>query len=150
MITHDQIVSKETHLMIYIDESEINDEIDVSIVILLFSNDNNRSIIVEKRQAYLDLLSNYTIYSRELIELNLILKIMKTYLDDRSIIIFVDNQIAIQALSFFRQQSDQYMLRNLIKKLTTSDKRSHLHSISTHEEVSENEAIDEAIKKIIK
>ncbi len=95
MIIHDQIVSKETHLMIYIDESGINDEVDVSAVTLLSSNNNSRSIVVEKRQAYLDSLSDYTVYSKELIELNLILNIMKTYLDDRSIIIFVDSQIAI-------------------------------------------------------
>jgi hypothetical protein len=74
---------------------------------------------------------------------------MKAYLNNRFVIIFVNSQVAIRALFFFKQQSEQYMLRNLVKKLTNSDKRSHLHWISTHEEVSSNEAIDEAVKKIV-
>jgi hypothetical protein len=41
MTTHDQIVTQKFHLIIYTNENDINDEIDVSTIILFFSNDNN-------------------------------------------------------------------------------------------------------------
>jgi hypothetical protein len=127
MTIHDQIVTQKSYLIIFIDENDINDEINVSIITLFFSNDNSSSMMIERKQVYLSSFMNYTMYSKELIELNLTLKIMKTYLDDHFVIIFVDNQIAIRALFFLKQQSDQYMLKNLVKKFTNSEKRFHLH-----------------------
>jgi hypothetical protein len=94
MTTHDQIVTQESHLIIYIDERDINDKIDVSTITFFFSNDNSSSIMIEKEQICLSSLTNYTMYSKKIIELNLTLKIMKTYFDGRSIIIFVDSQAA--------------------------------------------------------
>jgi hypothetical protein len=47
--------------------------------------------MIKKKKVYLNLFKNYTMYLKELIELNLTLKIMKMYFDDRFKIIIVDN-----------------------------------------------------------
>ncbi len=78
-------------LIIYANENDINDEINVSTIISFFSNDNNSSIMIKRKQVYLSSFTSYMMYLKELIKLNLTLKIMKTYLDDRFVIIFVDS-----------------------------------------------------------
>lgn len=69
--------------------------------------------MVDRRQAYLSPLTDYTVYSRELIRLDLAMEIIEAYPDNRPIAIFIDSQPAIKAIKFARQQSGQYLLRDL-------------------------------------
>ena len=105
---------------------------------------------MKKRQTYVEFFTKKTIYFEKLIELKLTLNIVDA--QQFSIVIFIDSQTAIKVIKFSRQQFDQFILQRIITKLKhlkILNKTVHIHWISTHIEISENETVDQAIKKII-
>ena len=92
---------------------------------------------------------NYTIYFEELIDLNLIMRIVENHLN-KPMTIFIDNQIAIQIIRFLKNQFGQYMFKNLTQRIINCENNVQLHWISTHENVSKNEIANIIIKKTTK
>ena len=108
------------------------------------------SIMMKKRQTYVEFFAEKTVYFEKFIKLKLTLNI--TDAQQFSIIIFIDSQTTIKAIKSSRQQFDQFILQRIITKLKhlkILNKTVHIHWISTHIKVSENETVDQAVKKII-
>ena len=86
------------------------------------------SIMMKKRQTYVELFTEETIYFEKFIKFELTLKIADT--QQFSIIIFIDSQAAIKIIKFSRQQSDQFILQRIITKLKhlkILNKTVHIH-----------------------
>jgi hypothetical protein len=96
----------------------------------------------------LKLITKITIYSKEIMKLDLALNVIENHLKDRSIVIFTNCQIAIRVIQCFKKQSDQYLLQTLARRIEHCDRKIHIHWISTHVEILDNETIDIAVKKI--
>ncbi|MCJ1427765.1 hypothetical protein MMC29_005670, partial [Sticta canariensis] len=65
-------------------------------------------MVADKRQAYLGPLTEYTVYSDELIGLNLALEIMENRPENRPVAIFTDNHAAIKAIRCPKSAVRQY------------------------------------------
>lgn len=88
---------------------------------------------------------NCIVYYEKLIGLNLALKIMEAHPDNRSVAIFLDSQAAI-AIKPPRQQSGQYLIKYLIRRLAEGRKHPYLHWVRARKGVPENKAADMATK----
>lgn len=145
---HDAIRTQSTSLAIYTDENGMKIEINVSTMTVFIFIDGQISMMIDKHQAFLKLFIEYTIYSDELIDLDLTMNIVNAHFETITVNIFIDNQTVIRTFRFFRQQSNQYIFKKLIKKISDNDKIFHIHWISVHVSVFENETTNEAVKKI--
>jgi hypothetical protein len=148
IITHDQIMQKCNHLIIFTDDIDIDNQIKTFAVIIIFSMSRMIFIVMNKKQVYLKLITKITIYSRKIVKLDLALNVIENHFRDRSIVIFTNCQIAIRVIQCFKKQSDQYLLQTLIRKIEHCDRKIHIHWISTHVEILDNETIDIIVKKI--
>ena len=86
------------------------------------------SIMMKKKQTYVEFFTEETVYFEKLIKLELTLKITDT--QQFSIIIFIDSQAAIKVIKFSKQQFDQFILQRIITKLKhlkTLNKTVHIH-----------------------
>lgn len=111
--THDVVIARKTHLVIYTDGSGIDGKVGASAVTLFSPFAGATPMIADRKQAYLGPLTDYTVYSGELAGLDLALKIVEENPSEKPVAIFTDNQAAIQAIKSLKQQSGQYLLQNL-------------------------------------
>lgn len=142
MATYDAITATGTHLAIYTDGSGINGKVETSAVTLFIPIVNEPSMVAVQKLTYLWPLAEYTVYSGELIGLNLVLQIAETHPTTQPVAIFNDSQAVIRAVKSPRQQSGQYMIRNLVQRIASCGKSLHIHWILAHEGVPGNEAAD--------
>lgn len=111
MVTYYGIFAAGNHIVIYTDGSGIDGEVGASAVTLFTPTVSEPSMAADRRQIYLGPLIDYTVYSGDLIGVDLALDIMEAYPDERHVAIFIDGQAGIKAVESPRQQSGQYMLR---------------------------------------
>jgi hypothetical protein len=127
IITHDQIMKKCNHLIIFTNEIDIDNQIDVSAVTIIFSTSNMFFIMMNKKQIYLRSLIEITIYSEEIMKLDLVLNVAENHLKDRFIVIFSNCQIAIRVIQNLKKQFDQYLLQILTRRMKRCDREIHIH-----------------------
>jgi hypothetical protein len=149
IIIHDQIMQKCSHLIIFTDDIDIDNQIKASAMTIIFLMSRMIFIVMNKKQVYLKLITKITIYSKEIVKLDFVLNVAENHLKDRSIVIFTNCQIAIRVIQCFKKQSDQYLLQILIRRIEHCDREIHIHWISIHVEIFDNEAIDIVVKEII-
>jgi hypothetical protein len=115
IITHDRIMKKCSHLTIFTNDIDIDNQIEIFAMTIIFSTSDIFSIMMNKKQIYLKSIIEITIYSEKIMKLDLVLNIMKldlvlnikkNYLKDRFIVIFTNCQIAIRIIQCFRKQFD--------------------------------------------
>lgn len=99
--THNAILKAGTHMVIYTDGSGIDNKVGASAITLFTPIERQPPIVADREQAYLGPLTKYTVYSGELIGLDLALKIARKH-SDTLIAIFTDDQSAILAISCSR------------------------------------------------
>ena len=146
---HDHIM-KDDYSAIFTNDSDIKNKIKIFAITIFISIKKETSIMMKKKQAYVEFFTEKTVYFEKFIELKLTLNIADA--QQFSIVIFIDSQTAIKAIRFSRQQFDQFILQRIITKLKhlkTLNKTVHIHWISAHIEVSENETVDQAVKEVI-
>ena len=100
---HDAIRIQKTSLIIYTNDSDIEKSVKTSTITIFISIDDQISIVIDKKQTYLRFFIEHTVYSSELIELNLTLNIVKTHFENTMMNIFIDNQTIIRIIKFFKQ-----------------------------------------------
>jgi hypothetical protein len=62
-----------SHLIIFTNDIEIDNQIEASAMIIIFSMSRMFSIMMNKKQAYVRLIIEITIYSEEIMKLDLVL-----------------------------------------------------------------------------
>jgi hypothetical protein len=149
IITHDQIMKKCNHLIIFTNNIEINNQIEAFAMTIIFLMSSMILIMMNKKQIYLRLITKITIYSEKIIKFDFILNVAENHFRDRFIAIFTNCQAAIRAIQCFKKQFDQYLLQTLIRRIEQCDREIHIHWILAHVEVFDNEAVDIIVKKII-
>lgn len=106
------------------------------------------AISLDKKQAFLGPLEEFTVYSGKLIGLELALRIVEDHLEvDKLIAIFTNNQASIAAIKTARQQSDQFVLKRIASEIQILNKNIHIHWIPAHVGVPGNKAADIAAKE---
>ena len=103
---HDAIKIQKTSLIIYTNDNDIEKSVKTSTMTIFISIDNQTLIVIDKKQIYLKFFIEHTIYSNELIKLNLTLNIVKAHFENTMMNIFIDNQTIIKIIKFFKQQSN--------------------------------------------
>lgn len=124
---HDEIRVKNSFLIIYTDGSGMKTKMGVSAVTLFIFIEDQTSMMMNNRQAYLDFFIEHTVYSDELIELNLTIDIVDVHSECIIVDIFTDNQAAIKFFKSSKQQFDQHILRALVQRISISGKIFHIH-----------------------
>jgi ribonuclease HI len=148
IITHDQIMKKCNHLIIFTNEIDINNQIEASTVTIIFSTSSIIFIMMNKKQIYLRSLSKITVYFEEIMRLDLALNVAENHFKNELIVIFTNCQIVIRVIQCFKKQFDQYLLQTLTRRIEIFDREIHIHWILAHVEVHDNEAVDIAVKEI--
>ncbi len=143
-------MKKCSHLIIFTNEIDIDNQIDASTMTIISSMSSMISIMMNKKQIYLRSLTKITVYFEEIVKLDLALNIAKSHFRNRFIVIFTNCQIVIRVIQCFKKQSDQYLLQTFVRKIEKCDREIHIHWILVYVEVHDNEAIDIAVKEIIK
>ena len=146
---HDHIM-KDDYSAIFTNDSDIENKIEIFAITIFISIKRKTSIMMKKRQTYVESFTEETVYFEKLIELKLTLNIIDA--QQFSIVIFINSQAAIRAIRFSRQQFDQFILQRIVTKLKhlkILNKTVHIHWISAHIEVSGNETVDQAVKEVI-
>ena len=100
---HDAIKIQRTSLVIYTNDSDIEKNVKTLTMTIFISVDDQISIVINKKQIYLRLFIEHIIYSNELIKLNLTLNIVKAHFKNTMMNIFIDNQLIIKIIKFFKQ-----------------------------------------------
>ncbi len=149
IVTHDQIMKECSHLIIFTNDIDINNQIETSAMTIIFSMSSMFSIVMNKKQVYLKSIIEITIYSEEIMRLDLVLNVIENHFRDRLIVIFTNCQVAIRVIQCFKKQFDQYLLQTLARRIELCDREIHIHWILAHVEISDNEAIDIVVKEII-
>ena len=95
-------------------------------------------------------MSCFTIYFDELYKIRLILKIVVENNFERIIRIFVDNQTTLKIINFFANFSKQYVFKNIVILFNNMiERKMKFHWISIHVNVSNNEYVDDFVKRVI-
>ena len=167
MIFHTRVKNNDQYFHFYIDDNDINERIDVSIVrifIIDLSSIYSQTLVTKSRNVYLSLMSCFTIYFEKLWDI--LMTIQMTTIDyvrfhqsanwhdheenHRFVIIFIDNQTIIRVINNLTNQFEQYILCRIIQKLNLRiSRRIEIHWISIHIEIKSNEIVDQLVKKII-
>ncbi len=148
IVTHDQIMKECSHLIIFTNEIDINNQIKASAMKIIFSTSSMFSIMMNKKQVYLKSIIKITIYSEEIMRLDFVLNITENHFKDRLIVIFTNCQVAIRVVQCLKKQFDQYLLQTLTRRIEHCDREIHIHWISIHVEIFDNETVDITVKKI--
>jgi hypothetical protein len=117
IITHDQIMKACNHLIIFTNNTNINDQIETFAMTIIFSILNMNLIMINKKQVYLRSITKITIYFEEIVRLDLTLNVIEIHLKNRFIIIFTNCQIVIRVIQCSKKQSDQYLLQTLTRRI---------------------------------
>ncbi len=120
-------MKKCSHLIIFTNEIDIDNQIDVSAMTIIFSTSNMFFIMMNKKQIYLKSFIEITIYSEEIMKFNLVLNVIENYFKNRFIVIFSNCQIAIRVIQSLKKQFDQYLLQILIRRMKRCDREIHIH-----------------------
>ena len=110
IIIHDILLINDDYFIIYTNNSDIDNKIKTFAIIIIILISNEFFIIINKKQIFLNLFNKFTIYCGKLMKINIILNIIKNNSQNKSIIIFINNQIIILAVRKFDHQFDQYIL----------------------------------------
>ena len=146
--TYDRIM-KNNYSAIFTNDNDIKNKIKIFAMTIFISIKRKTSIMMKKRQTYVEFFTEKTVYSEKFIKFELTLEIADTQ-QSFSIIIFIDSQAAIRVIKFSKQQFDQFILQRIVTKLKhlkIFNKTVHIYWISTHIKVSDNETVDQTIKK---
>ncbi len=149
IVIHDQIMQKCSHLIIFTNDIDIDNQIEVSAMTIFFSMSSMISIMMNKKQVYLRLITKITIYFEEIMRFDLILNVTENHSRNRLIVIFTNCQIFIKVIQCLKKQFDQYLLQTLIRRIEHCDREIDIHWILAHVEVFDNETVDIAVKEII-
>ncbi len=103
IIIHDQIMQKCSHLIIFTDDIDIDNQIKASAMTIIFSMSRMIFIVMNKKQAYLKSIIEITIYFEEIIKFDFALNVTKNHLKNRFIVIFTNCQTAIRIIQFFKK-----------------------------------------------
>ena len=145
--THDQLTKDPTVLAVYTDGSGINQKIGASAITLFIPYLGAQPMVAQTKQACLGTDEEFTVYMGELYGLAMACEIIAEADKTQPVHIFVDSRAAIFAVQNPRQQSGQYMLELIAKRLDTLRNTVHIHWIPAHTGVSGNEAADVAAKE---
>ena len=99
---------KDNYSTIFTNDSDIKNKIKVFAITIFISIKRETSIVIKKKQTYIKIFTEKTVYFEEFIKFKLTLKI--TDIQQFSIIIFIDSQAAIKVIKFSKQQFDQFIL----------------------------------------
>ena len=127
IVIHDVLLTNDGHFVIYTNDSGIDNKIKAFTVIMIISISNEFLIIMNKKQIFLNFLNKFMIYCGKLMKINIILNIIKNNLQNKSIIIFTNNQAAILAMQKSGHQFDQYILMQIISKIQILNVIIHIH-----------------------
>jgi hypothetical protein len=147
--THDQIMRKCNHLIIFTNDIDIDNQIEASAMIIIFSMSSMIFIMMNKKQVYLKFITKITIYFEEIMKFDFVLNVAENHLRNRLIVIFTNCQAVIRVIQCFKKQFDQYLLQTLIRRIEQCNREIHIHWIFAHVEIFDNEAVDIAVKEII-
>ena len=95
---------KDDYSAIFTNNSDIENKIKIFAMTIFISIKRETLIMMKKRQTYVEFFTKETVYFEKFIKLKLILNIIDA--QQFSIIIFIDNQTAIRAIKFSKQQFD--------------------------------------------
>jgi hypothetical protein len=149
IITHDQITQKCSHLIIFTNDIDIDNQIETSAMTIFFSMSSMIFIVMNKKQVYLKLITKITIYFEEIMKFDFALNVAENHLRDRFIVIFTNCQVVIRVIQCLKKQFDQYLLQTLTRRIEHCDREIHIHWIFVHVEVFDNEAVDITVKETI-
>ena len=150
IVNHDVIVFDFNNIIIYINDSNIDDKIDFAIIWIITMNLSWILLILHIKKAYLKSTNDFMMYSNELYEIIMTLKMIKKNDINRSIHIFVNNQTTIYLFKRSQNKVDQYILKRIVKLYQNMKQKIILHRCSAHEKISENKFVDVTIKEFIK
>ena len=139
---HKTLIETTNALLIYTDESDINDKIEVAAV-------SSNQIV----KSYLRSSTSFTVYSEELYEMTLIMIMMLQSQESfsKQLIVCIDNQAIIRVIEKSEISSDQHLVKYivyLINELRRKATEVELHWVSAHIDIESNEAADKAIKQV--
>jgi hypothetical protein len=103
IVIHDQIMKKCSHLIIFTNEIDIDNQIDVSAVTIIFSTSSMFFIMMNKKQIYLRSFIEITIYFEEIMKLDFVLNVVENHLRNRFIAIFTNCQTTIRVIQCFKK-----------------------------------------------
>ena len=150
---HDHILNDSNNITIYIDGSGINNTIEIATIwTIKIENEKLTRVSIYNKTTLIDAMYEYTVYFEKLYDILMILELVKTneYLnDDKSIHIFVDNQTTLFVCHRSKHDSNQYILKKIMKLHRELCVRHSiiLHWIFVHIDVSSNELTDIMTKK---
>ncbi len=139
IITHDQIMKKCNHLIIFTNDINIDNQVEASAMTIIFSTSNMTSIMMNKKQIYLKSITEITIYFEEIVKLDFALNVANNHSKDRSIVIFMYCQIVIRVIQCFKKQSNQYLQQTFVRRIEQCDKKNFIHWILAHVEIFDND-----------
>ena len=128
-------------------DNDIDNKIKTFIIIIIISIWNEFFIMMNKKQVFLIFFNKFMIYCEKLMKINIILNIIKNNSQNKSIIIFINNQAVILAVRKSGHQFDQYVLMQIISKIQILNVIIHIHWIFAHQKIFENETVNIIIKK---
>ncbi len=103
---HDQIMKECFHLIIFTNDIDIDNQIETFAITIIFSTSNMFFILMNKKQTYLKLIIEITIYFEKIMKLNFALNVIENHLKNRFIVIFSNCQIAIRVIQSLKKQFD--------------------------------------------
>ena len=151
--THDHILNDSNNITIYIDDSDINNTIEIATVwTIKIENEKLTRVSVYSKATLINAMYEYTVYFEKLYDILMTFELIKTneYLnDDKSIHIFVDNQTTLFVCHKSKHDPDQYILKKIMKLHRELCVRHNitLHWIFAHIDVSSNKLTDIMTKK---
>ena len=116
VVNHDVIVFDFNNIILYTNDNDIENEINVFIMWTTIMKLKWIFLILQINQVHLKSMCEFTIYSKKLYKIFMILKMMKQKNDiNWSIYIFIDNQVAIYSFQRFKNKIEQYILKHIVK-----------------------------------
>jgi hypothetical protein len=106
IIIHDQIMHECSHLIIFTNDIDIDNQIEASAMTIIVSTSSMILSIMNKKQVYLKLIIKIILYSEEIMRLDFVLNVIENHLKDRFIVIFTNCQAAIRVMQCFKKQFD--------------------------------------------
>jgi hypothetical protein len=103
IIIHDQIIQKCNHLIIFTNDIDIDNQIEVFAMKIFFLMSSMIFIMMNKKQIYLRFITKITIYFEEIMRLDFALNVIENHFKNRLIVIFTNCQIVIKVIQYFKK-----------------------------------------------
>ncbi len=120
-------MQKCNHLIIFTNDIDIDNQIETSAMIIIFSISSMIFIVMNKKQVYLKFITKTTIYFEEIVKLDLVLNVAENHFKDRLIAIFTNCQIVIRVIQCLKKQFDQYLLQTFARRIEHCEREIHIH-----------------------